>query len=335
MRLFKQLLSAFLAAFVLCACGTKREYYEPPKNLDGKLSYDEKLQSSIIDTNLDYAFLKNAEVLDKNGVIKHFKLEKGFTLLKFEGGEFVIADKKGNFKILDENSEEIYAYNFDAAVLSVALSGDDMALLLADNTIILANRSLGVKFSQTLTQAPAQDKRVASPYFMESIIIYPTLDGKLVILDKASQKIIRDVVVSSEDFFNNVIFLNVVNEVMIAATSKRVVAVSAEQTYTLDEDIRNVTNFRDFIFIFGKNGNIIKTNLKLERLVEKKFKYAIYNESSVFNEHLYVFEKTGYLFKSDLNLGHSKVYRLKGAVDEKAFMKEGRFYYDNKVLKLP
>ena len=172
-----------LCALLFCACGTKREYYEPPEKLDGKLSYESRLSSRIKDTNLDYAFLKSDEVLDKNGLIKHFKLPKGYTLLKFEASEFVIADKSGNLKILDENSEEIYAHSFDAAVLSVALNGDDMALVLADNTIILINRSLGVKFSQTLTPAPAQDKRVASPHFMETIIIYPTLDGKLVVVD--------------------------------------------------------------------------------------------------------------------------------------------------------
>ena len=101
-----------LCALLFCACGTKREYYEPPEKLDGKLSYESKLSSRIKDTNLDYAFLKSDEVLDKNGLIKHFKLPKGYTLLKFEASEFVIADKSGNLKILDENSEEIYAHSF-------------------------------------------------------------------------------------------------------------------------------------------------------------------------------------------------------------------------------
>lgn len=325
-------------SFLLClllfsACGTKRQYFEPEK-IEGKLSYDEKLKSKIIDTNLDFARLRNNQVLDKNGVIDDFVLEKGFTLLKYEADEFVIADKDGNLKIVNVLGEELYAHKFDAAVLSVALSGDDIALVLADNTIILANRSLGVKMSQTLTSAPAQDSRVASPYFLDTIIVYPSLDGKLVIVDKSAQKVIKDVVVSSEDFFNNVIYLDIVNDMMIAATAKKVVVVSPTQTFSLDEDIRNAVVADNFIFIFAKNGNIIKTNLKLNKLVEKKFKFAIYNESSVFNKHLYVFEKTGYLIKSDLNLENIQVFRLKSAVDEKSFMKEGKFYYSNKILNL-
>lgn len=324
-----------LCALLFCACGTKREYYEPPEKLDGKLSYESRLSSRIKDTNLDYAFLKSDEVLDKNGLIKHFKLPKGYTLLKFEASEFVIADKSGNLKILDENSEEIYAHSFDAAVLSAALNGDDMALVLADNTIILINRSLGVKFSQTLTPAPAQDKRVASPYFMDTLIVYPTLDGKLVVVDRASQKVLRDIVVGSADFFNNVIYLNIANDLMIAATSKKIVVVSATETFSYNEEIRSAVVAGNFIFIFAKNGTVIKTNLQLEKIAEKKFKYAILNQSSVYNGFLYVFEKTGYLIKSDLNLEQTQVFRLKSATDEKGFMKDGRFYFANKILNLP
>ena len=335
MSFIKALSLPILAAFILSACGTKREYYEPPKVLDGKLSYTSELQSSIISANADYAVLKNGEVLDKGGVIRHFKLEKGFKLLKFEGGEFVLADNNGNLRILDENAEKIFEHKFDAAVLAATMEGDDIALILADNTIVLTNRSLGVRFSQTLTAAPARDMRVASPYFLNSIIIYPSLDGKIVIVDRASLKVARDVVVSSEDFFNNVIYLSVVDELLIAATPRRVVVVSSEQTYKFDEELRTIVVAGGSIFIFGKNGNIIKTNLALNKQKEKKFKYAIYNEASVFNEALFVFEKTGYLFKMDLNLENEKIYRLKKAVGEKAFMKEGKFYYDDKVLNLP
>lgn len=326
--------SLLLALLLFSACGTQREYYEP-ETIKSKLSYDEKLNSSIVETNLNFARLRNNEVLGKDGMIENFTLEKGFTLLKYEADEFVIADKDGNLKIMNKANEELYSYKFDAVVLSVALSGDDLALVLADNTIILANRSLGIKMSQTLTAAPAQDSRVAAPVFLDSIIIYPSLDGKLVIVDKASQKVIRDIVVSTGEFFNNIIYLNVVGDLMIAATAKKVVAVSPNETFSYSEEIRNVVIAGEFIFILAKNGTIIKTDLSLNKLVEKKFKYAILNESSVFNSFLYVFEKTGYLIKSDLNLQNAQVYRLKSAADEKGFMREGRFYFSNKILNLP
>ncbi len=57
-----RVLSLALCALLFCACGTKREYYEPPEKLDGKLSYDEKLDSKIIETNLNFATLRNDKV---------------------------------------------------------------------------------------------------------------------------------------------------------------------------------------------------------------------------------------------------------------------------------
>lgn len=329
-----KIFSLLLALLLFSACGTQREYYEP-KEIKSKLSYDEKLKSSITETNLNFARLRNDEVLGKDGVISNFTLEKNFTLLTYEADEFVMADKDGNLKIINKVGEELYSHKFDAAVLSVALSGDDLALVLADNTIILANRSLGIKMNQTLTAAPAQDSRVATPVFLDSIIIYPSLDGKLVVVNRANQQVMRDIVVSTGDFFNNVIYLNVVGDLMIAATAKKIVVVSPRQTFSYSEEIRSVVMTGEFIFIFAKNGNIIKTDLSLNKLMEKKFKYAILNESSVFNGFLYVFEKTGYLIKSDLNLQNTQVYRLKSAADEKAFMREGRFYFSNKILNLP
>ena len=329
MRLF----SFFLCLLLLSACGTKRQYFEPEK-IQSKLSYDEKLNSKIVDANLNFARLRNNQVLGDDGLIDGFVLEKGYTLLKYEADEFVVADENGNLKILTQENEELYSYKFDAAVLSVDLSGDDLALVLADNTIVLANRSLGIKMAQTLALAPAQDSRVAAPCFLDTIIVYPSLDGKLIIVDRTSQRIIKDVVVSSEDFFNNIIYLNIIGDAMIAATAKKIVVVSPNQTFSLSEDIKNAVMADNFIFIFAKNGNIIKTNLKLNKLVEKKFKFALYNESNVYKGHLYVFEKTGYLIKSDLNLEHIEVFRLKNAVNEKAFMREGKFYYSNKILNL-
>lgn len=329
-----RILSLSLALLLLTACGTRREYYEPEK-VDKKLSYDEKLGSKIVQTNLNFATLRNDKVLSKEGIIEGFLLPENFTLLHYEADEFIIADKDGNLKIVSKANDEIYSHTFDAAVLSVALNGDDMALVLADNTIVLANRSLGIKMSQTLTQAPAQDSRVASPYFMDSIIIFPTLDGKLVVVDKASQKVVRDIIVSGAEFFNNVIYLNVIGDLMVAATSKKVVVVSPNETFSYDEEIRSAVVAGDFIFIFAKNGTVIKTDLKLKKLAEKKFKYAILNESAVFKGSLYVFEKTGYLLKSDLNLEQTQVFRLKSAADEKGFMRDGRFYFSNKILKLP
>ncbi|TQR33097.1 hypothetical protein DMB92_03830 [Campylobacter sp. MIT 99-7217] len=330
--MIKAFLTLFLCLF-LCACGTKRQYYKPEKVV-GKISYDERNKSKITNTNLNFAKLKNSQSLSKEGIIENFKLEKGYTLLKIEDGEFVIADDNGNLKIVDENAQESYSHKFDAAVLGVDLRGDDLALILANNTIVVANKSLGIKMSQTLSEANGQDSRIPAPIFLDTLIVFASLDGRLIFVDSTSLKIHKDIIVSSENFFNNIIYLNIINDRLIAATAKKVLIYTPNSTYSFDAEIKNVNVHENFIYILTKDGNIIKTDSNLKKITEKKLKFAIFNKSQIYDNALYVFEKTGYLIKSDLNLENMQVYRFKNAVNEKSFMGEDKFYYSNKILNL-
>lgn len=329
----KTLLTLFCVIF-LCACGTKRQYFEPKQN-DGDLSYNDSLKSKIVDWNLVSAKLSNNTAVLKNDLIlAEFKLPKNYMLLAYQDGEYFTADKDGNLKIFDSSYNEIYSFQFDASVVGVASNGDDLALVLANNTIVLANRSLGIKFSQTLTSAPAQDSRATNPIFLDNIIVYPTLDGKILILSRNTLQIIKDVVVSAENFFNNVIYLNVIADKLIAATAKKIIVVSPARTLYLDADIKDVALSDDGIFILEKDGTIIKTDYNLRKIAEKKFEFAIFIKSSIYNNSLYIFEKTGYLIKINLNLDHTQIFKLSQATDKISFMGNGKFYYGDKILDL-
>lgn len=129
---------------------------------------------------------------------------------------------------------------------------------------------MGIKFSQTLTSAPAQDSRTANPIFLDNIIVYPTLDGKILILSRNNLQVIKDVVISAENFFNNVIHLSVIGDKLIAATAKKIIVVNPARTLYLDADIKDVALSDDGIFILEKDGTIIKTDYNLRKIAEKK-----------------------------------------------------------------
>ncbi|TKX31330.1 hypothetical protein [Campylobacter estrildidarum] len=316
------------------ACGTKRQYFEPT-HIDRELTHNANLKAKIIDWNLFSAKLNNGEtILKNNTIVDNFKLDENYVLLAYQDGEFVEADNNGNLKIYSSAHEEIYSYKFDAAVIGIALNGDDLALVLADNSIIFANRSLGIEFNKTLTPAPAQDSRVANPIFLDNIILYPTLDGKIVVLSKNTFQIIKDIVVSAENFFNNVINLSIKNDKIVAVTAKRIAVINPARTIYLDADIKDIALSDNAIFIFEKDGNIIKTDYNLRKLEEKKFDFAIFTKVTLYNDHLYAFEKTGYLIKCDLNLKNIKVFKLSDATEEISFMGNGKFYFGNKILDL-
>jgi len=333
----RNLALVFLILFI-SACGTKRQYFDPASVKDAQilsLSSSGSLESKIAETNLHFAKLKNSEVLGFEGVVSNFKLAKNYELLLIKDNEFIIANKDGNLKISNASGEELYAYKFEAEVLSADILGDDLALVLANNTMILANRSLGIKFSQPQGIAVANDSRFAAPIFLDSIIIYPSLDGKLSIVDRASLRVIRNIVISTQDFFNNIIYLGIVNNQMIAATASKIVVVTPAQTYSLSEEIKNVALLGEQIYIFTKDGRVIKSNLALQKLKEVKFNFAIFNEASIYQNNIYIFEKTGYLIKLDLNLANTEIYEFKDAKEAVTFMGDGKLFYNDKFINLP
>ncbi|MDO4673624.1 hypothetical protein [Campylobacter sp.] len=327
----KKIYLTIFCLVLFCGCESKRQYFEPAQT-DGALSFDAYLGDKIIDWNSNAAKL-NKGVIYK-GIIP-LKLGKNENLLAYQDGEFVIADNEGNLKILNERQEEIHAHKFDSSVVSARLDGDDLALVLASNSIVLADRNLRIKFSQDFTPAPTRDNRAAAPIFLNQLIIYPTLDGRLIIFSRDTGQILNDVVVSAADFFNNVLHLSVFEDRMIAATSHKIIIISPQKTFHLDAQIKDVITDGGDIFILCKDGNIIKADLRLNKILEKKFDFAIFNKAQIYEGFLYIFEKKGYLIKSDLNLANIQTFKLQAAVDKMSFMGDGKFYYDDKILNLP
>lgn len=315
------------------ACGTKREYYQPTQT--EQLPYSsQNVNGKIINFNNNIAQLSNNSFVDSMGNIINFKLDKNYHILNAYLEEIIIADDNGNFKILNLQGEELFSHKFNESVVSASIDGDDIALVLASNTLVYANKNLGIRMLQNLGTSYAQDSRYANPYFLNTIIIYPMLNGKLAILNKNTLKVSKEILVSSEEFFNNIIYLHVKNDTMVAATAQKIIVVTPNRTLYLNENIKEVNTNDNEIFILTKDGRILKNDYNLRKIDEVKFQFALFSKSTLYNNSLYIFEKTGYLIKLNTNLKDYIVYPLNEAVDEKSFMVNGKFFYQNKFLQL-
>ncbi|OCX43521.1 hypothetical protein A7X81_00545 [Campylobacter ornithocola] len=315
------------------ACGTKREYYQPTQI--EQLSYNSKsINGKIVNFNNNIAQLNNNTFIDNMGNIINFKLDTNYHILNTQQEEIAIADDNGNFKVLNLHGEELFSHKFNESVVSASIDGDDMALVLASNTLVYANKNLGIRMLQNLGAAYAQDSRYANPYFLNTIIIYPMLNGKLAILNKNTLKVSREILVSSEEFFNNIIYLHVKNDTMVAATAQKIIVVTPNRTLYLNENIKEINVNDKEIFILTKDGRVIKNDYNLRKIDEIKFQFALFSKSTLYNNSLYIFEKTGYLIKLNTNLKDFAVYKLSEAVDKKSFMTNGKFFYQNKFLQL-
>ncbi|EAL5903173.1 hypothetical protein DSE64_06525, partial [Campylobacter lari] len=301
------------------ACGTKREYYQPTQ-LE-QLPYNSKnINGKIVNFNNNIAQLNNNAFIDNKGNITALKIDKNYNILNICQEEILIADNDGNFKILNLQGEELFSHKFNESVVSANVDGDDIALILASNTLVYANKNLGIRMLQNLGTAYAQDSRYANPYFLNTIIIYPMLNGKLAILNKSTLKVNKEILVSSEEFFNNIIYLHVKNDTMVAATAQKIIVVTPNRTLYLNENIKEVNINDKEIFILTKDGRVIKNDYNLRKIDEIKFQFALFSKSTLYNDSLYIFEKTGYLIKLNTNLKDFTVYKLNEAIDKKSFM---------------
>ena len=335
MKKFQTILAAVLCAAVLGGCSTKRQYFEPTNVQNEKIS-ETRLPSSIATASLNGAVLKNGMVITKSGLLApEIKLPKGSTLLNYGDGKFISSDLNGNLVVENSSNEILFQRSFDQAVVSAALEGDKLAALTASNVIYLidiATNEVLLEFESS--NVYAQDSRVAAPLFMSSLVIFPTLDGKIMIVDKSQGRILRDVIVSSEQFFNNVISLNVVNDTMIAAAGKRIVSINPEKTVYFNGEIKDVVINGEHVYILLKDGKIVLSDLNLKKIKDAYFKFAIFSSATVYNGSLYIMEKTGYLITTDLALDNAKIYELSDEVESQIFAGAKEFYYDDYSLEL-
>lgn len=320
-----------LCLLLFTACGTTRRYYEPPANLASE-KISAKLPSSIKNINNNIAVLKNGEVLSAYGLL-NIKIPAGFEVLNIYPNELLLANKSGKLLLLDTQGSPLWSSELGIEVVSASKKGNLIALVLANNTIMLLSLNEGPLFVEPLSTMYTVSDPIAAPVFLDTIIIYPSLDGRLLIYSKALKAIARDIVISSNDNFNNIIFLKIDLDKMIAASYKKILVISSKEQYFKDLQIKQVLADDKNIFILTIDGKVIKTDFKLRELATKKYKFALFAYACIFKGNIYIFENTGYLFKLDLNLNNGFIKEL-NAASKLGFMQNGKIYFEDNIVDL-
>lgn len=317
---------------VLTGCGTKRHYFEP-ESVAGKVRYEKKLPAEIVDANKYGATLANGQIITQAG-LRDVKIPSNSFFLGAYEGKYIATTECGNLSVLNEDGSIFYERKFEQGVASASLQGNVLAIVDRTNKLILIDMQKDEIFYENQQDtAYALDARIASAYFLNSLVIFPTLDGKVVIVDKQSTKTIRDVVVSSEQFFNNVIFLDVVADRMVVATSKRIISINPNATVFLDADVKDVIVLQDRVYVFTKDGNVILTDADLNILKERKFPFAVF-AGVIHGEFIYMIERGGYLIATDLDLRTVNVFELPDEIDTMVYTTKSQLFVGDRSFKL-
>ncbi len=320
---------AIVTLFLFFQGCSSKKYYEPEDTESYSSSiYD--IESKIIDFHATGATLENNSFVSKKGISTLF-LDEGFKFLNQNEDIILSANDNGVLQInfADSTKKKI---QFEKNVISASIDGDLVGYLLIDNTVGLydlkENRAV---LKEYLTVSILNDTRIASPIFLNSLVLFPTLDGKVLIVDKNARSIFKTINLDPQGDVNNIIYLEALGDTLIAATNNKLFTFMDGRVKTVDHEVRAIAVSEQNIFLATLDGTIIKYDQSLNELASIKFKYAKFHALS-FGSDLYALESQDYLIKLDKNLENYTVYDFSFDEEEKVFALDNKIYFEDSYL---
>ena len=319
------------ALLIFTGCSSKH-YYKPKVKVSGDYPVSFKLQHEIAATSFDSAQLDNAQVISKNSLLD-YKLQKGYTFLNACEGKVLASNIEGNLTIYDLNESKLKStFNLKKSVAAATLHNNILAVLFADNEMALyATATKELLFKSSGGSVTAVDHRIVNPYFLDDLVLFLTLDGKVVIINSTTKEILRSSIVSSKENFNNVIYFNVIDNKLLAATTYKLLSIADDEKRQAYE-MRDIVFNKDGIFLTTKQGEIVVLTPDLGLKFKKKFPFAHFL-GMIVKDKIYLLEKEGYMIVLEKDLSSYKVYDV--AIDDGyVYTSDNSFYFDNKAIKI-
>ena len=319
----------FCISLLFIGCSSK-EYFTPTE-IEGNIPLTKRFDSSIVEISGENATLGNGSVITKSG-LSATRFPQGYRFV-FKNDDWALGLKTGGeiFAVKDENRSK--RLKLSKTIATVSLKGDLLAVVFADNELALYIFSTGeLLFKEPASESTAVDMRIANPRFLNELVLFPTLDGKIVIVNSQSKELVRTIIVSSEQYFNNIIYFNVVNDTLYAATPSKIYTLGTKET-RVDLEARNMLVNKQGVWVATKQGEIVALDHSLEVIKREKFPFAHFLGLVVTDDFLYVAEKEEYIIVLDHDLNAYKVYDFD--LEEGFFYSsDDGFYFDNVYIRL-
>lgn len=330
----RNVLLLFLSLFVLffSACSSKKVF--EPKLVKDDWKYYGNSDETIIDISSQTALTKTRKIISKDKFIDNIRVKESYRLIGSSDGWVISSNIEGNVSLgfIDDSSLEEH-FELKKTIAGASVKDDILAVLFADNEMALysiATKELLLK--EQGTPAVVVDSRIVNPYFMNDLVLFLTLDGKVVIVNSTLKKKLRTVIVSSEDNFNNIIYFNVIDNKLIAATGHKILSLSDKEV-RVSYDTRNITYDDKNIFITTKQGEIVSLTPSLQVNAKVKFPFAHFLGLIVHKDKLYALEKEGYLIELSKDLLTYDVYEA-DVQEGYIFVADKIFYIDDEYISV-
>ena len=286
----KSILLSIVAIALFTACSGKK-YYEPEETSSNIELNKKSMSSSIKSMNRVGGTLEDNEVITKQG-ISSFKLPEGFEFLNFTDDGKVIATNYIDKILIGDRERTV-----KDVVVAASRKDEKLALIYSNNSMELIDINTDkTLFKEYLPLSLANDTRISNPLFMGNLILFPSLNGKVLILSSATNEVVRNISVETDSEFKNIISLDIEkkSESLIVANPNKIVSISARDVISKDYDIRDMILKDGYIYIATVDGNIIKLTPNLEEVAKRKYKYAKFH-ALAYGSSLYAVESQGFL----------------------------------------
>ena len=326
----KYILISLSALFLFTACSSKK-YFEPEDVSSNIVLSKESMSSSITSMNKIGATLDNKKFITKNG-ISNYELPEGFDFLNLTEDGRIIATNYVD-KILIGNQEKI----LKDVVIAASLKNEKLALVYSNNTIELIDVNTSkTLFKEYLPLSLANDTRITNPYFMGNLILFPTLNGKVIIISSTNNESVKNISVDPDSELNNIISLNVIesSQTLIVATPNKIVSISPKEVLSKDYEVRDIIINKEDIYVATIDGQLIKLSASLNEVKSKKYKYAKFH-ALAFTDSLYAVESQGFLVNINSDFSKDSVYDFSFDNEERMIAIGNRIYFDSKYITLP
>jgi len=313
-------------------CSSK-QYFEPEQTHSASIA-ESSYNGVITDISRNGATLADGHYIGKHGV-SSIVLGDGYRFLS-ENSTYVLAgNEEGSLKIIDKKKgKTVKEISFDMPIVSASIKNGLIAYVLNNNVFGLYSIKQNKKIIENRAERTfAIDARAASPLFIDTLVVMPMLDGKLIIFDVRDPETVKVVYLSSDKIFNNIVYLSRTGDTLVAATPKKILTLGSEGEFDYRANIAEVAISGNSIYLFTKEGEIIKFNTLLDELARKKFKFAQYSAATVIGDRVYALDKQGSLIVLDTQLKKYKIYDV-GEVESSVFISGNKLYKDGKIIHL-
>lgn len=325
MRLFFSTIVIFV---IFVGCSGKK-YFEPQEVSNNYNASHYDMPEYIKSINKTGATLEDYKIINKDGISTDSLPEGYYFLNKVD--KVIIAGNSSK-QLLIKNTNNILT--FKQNVIAATLKSNLLALIFEDNSIAIFDLiSKKFKLKEYQEASLANDHRIANPIFLDDIILFPTLNGNVIITSNETFKIIKTITIDPDNTINNIIFLQTIGDTMVAATTNKILALGDGQITVNDYTIKDIIYKDQYLYVATLDGTIMKLNLSLEVLAKHKFKFAkIY--SLGFGTKLYALESQDYLIELSDDFSQIKVYNFDFDETKKTLVIDDILYFDDEYVKL-